>query len=72
MEARQALLRKRLLSLWRPLIEQPSFLVTHGEAIFRLILVSQATFGVLTVFWWHMHYFELQDEKNGASLLRFS
>jgi hypothetical protein len=26
--------------------------------------VSQATFGVLTVFWWHMHYFEIQDEKN--------
>jgi len=47
-----------------PAKKKPSFLVTHGEAIFRLILVSQATFGVLTVFWWHMHYFELQDEKN--------
>jgi len=45
---------------------QPSILVTHGEAIFRLILVSQATFGILTVYWWHMHYFELQDEKNGV------
>jgi hypothetical protein len=29
--------------------------------------VSQATFGVLTVFWWHMHYFEIQDEKNCES-----
>ena len=44
---------------------QPSILVTHGEPIFRLILVSQATFGILTVFWWHMHYFETQDEQNG-------
>lgn len=47
---------------------QPSILVTHGEGIFRLILVSQAVFGVLTVFWWHMHYFETQDEKNGKTL----
>ena len=44
---------------------QSSFLNTHGEAIFRLILVSQATFGTLTVFWWHMYYFEIQDTKNG-------
>ena len=47
---------------------QPSILVTHGEGIFRLILMSQAVFGVLTVFWWHMHYFETQDEKNGKAL----
>ena len=49
------------------LIVQPSLLVTHGEGIFRLILVSQATFGAITAFWWHMHYFETQDEKNGWS-----
>ena len=36
----------------------------YGEAIIRLILVSQATFGVLTAVWWHMHYYEIQDSKN--------
>lgn len=50
---------------WKKVNNQPSVLVTHGEGIIRLILVSQATFGVITAMWWHMHYFETQDEKNG-------
>jgi hypothetical protein len=50
---------------------QPSFFVTHGEPLLRVFLVSQATYGILMAYWWQMHYYEEQDNKNGA-VLRWS